>query len=136
MHILLSKLFIMQFLSRTAILLSFLLLSACSTTVVTDEERALPIDEPGQAQEEQFQEEPELEGEQDSDTSDTAEELEGVDEEDEEEQKPQSFDADRSSSFVAFTGKRGSTVSHEGKFEEFTFSLEQTEGGTFANAEL
>ncbi len=72
-----------------------ILLSACSTSVVTEEDRELPTDTMEGMQDEGF----------------TGEKT-----------------ADPATSFIAFVGTRGETTSHECKFNQFTTSVEFTDG--------
>ena len=87
-----------------------LFLSACSTTVVTEEDRALPPEPPKVVVEESSSS---------SESSESSEEVVTG---------PETFVADMSQSFIAFVGSKGDLVSHEGKFEDFSFSLKKENG--------
>lgn len=76
-----------------------LLLAACNTTVISDEDRQLPPSPASSSDGAAEQLEP---------TSDT---------------ETRSYDVDKSQSFIAFTGTRGDTTSHEGKFNTYTVTV-------------
>ena len=81
-------------------------LTACSTSVVTEEERALPT-------------ETTVIDTQPRQTTET---------------QPLSYKADLSQSLLSFVGKKGSLISHEGKFETYDFNLTSSDG--IANAQI
>lgn len=90
------------------------LLSACSTRVISDEERKLPkIDAQASSQE----------GSSSSTVLiPTLPSPETVNE-DSAQEEPVIYRADLSQSFIAFIGAKGDIVSHEGKFDDFDVSL-------------
>ena len=120
------------------------LLTACKTTVVTPEERELPVDAKPVVPVQQVVEEPVVDelAEELVDIEDAMQEplddvldedwedsLEDLDPESEDtndtEQAPVAsiWTADTPSSFIAFTGTKGNAVSHEGKFNDFDMTL-------------
>ena len=137
-----------------AICLVTILFAACSTSVITDEDRALPpapvpdqvldedmpmedasdheADQPmpdaGEAEEEMDDElendDDEMEGEPEENDNEMED---GADEDDDTDEAAEPvaavLQADLSQSFIAFTGKKGDLVSHEGKFNRFTVEV-------------
>lgn len=125
-----------------------LLLAACNTTVITDEDRELPeptapaedtmpTDDIPQNDSEKLENmadrEDMNEEEMDDDDHEDMEDdnndtLEANDEEEEESAGPTTQEADLSQSFIAFTGAKGDITSHEGKFNNFSLKLTRENG--------
>lgn len=98
------------------------LLSACNTTVVTDEERELPDSDEAMEDVIPTDEVPDntpplIPTLPTGDVGDEAPVMENTGEE------SMVVEADLSQSFIAFTGKKGSLSSHEGKFNDYTVTL-------------
>lgn len=129
-------------------------LTACSTTVVTDEDRKLPDEQPPVQQQDFDSMEDSNEMEHDDSVSDSksddnsefenpeykelsASELETIEQEESGEgSMPNIWTADSSQSFIAFTGAKGNIVSHEGKFTDFTVEMSVPDPENFSKASL
>ena len=106
---------------RITLLVLPIFLAACSTSVVSEEERALPT-EPVVDSQPAPAPAPVPAEETDPPAEETA--------------NPLSYEADLSQSLISFVGSKGSLVSHEGKFENYEFSLTSDDGIANASIEL
>ncbi|MBT4120325.1 MAG: YceI family protein [Candidatus Peribacter sp.] len=95
-----------------------ILLSACGTTVINEEDRELPEQPPVAAEDSSLG----STGNSSSQLSIAPMKKEG------DKAEPMEYTADLSQSFIAFTGAKGNIVSHEGKFEDFDLSLTVVNG--------
>lgn len=121
------------------VLCAFVLLPACKTTVITEEDRELPddsvaVEEVENSEEAEETEEP-MAKDEDNSKADPAVEPDPSPDPDpdpqsegEDNEIDVAYTADMSQSFIAFTGTKGSAVSHEGKFTDYNFSLWKKNG--------